>query len=42
MLCITWNGVGTLAVVNNNTDLQKYIDLQFWPDSDVYYTTHKT
>jgi len=44
MLCITWNGVGTLAVVNNKifTDLQKYIDSQFWPDSDVHCILHNS
>lgn len=32
--CITWNGVGTLTVVNGNINANKYIDIleeQLWP-----------
>ncbi len=32
--CITWNGVGTLTVVNGNINVQKYIDTldsELWP-----------
>lgn len=32
--CITWNGVGTICVIDGNINAQKYIDIletEFWP-----------